>query len=936
MDFGCSFAIITVVPEAYALIGQRLEGARSVERGGDWWTVGELPASDGGSHLVVAGQPVQRSNEPAQAFATKLLRAWAPRHLLVADIGGGIHGGGSEPRDGLRLGDVVVGELLHYAELVKLVPGEDAGHARLARYITWQPLSPRLAGVGRDLPTVDPEWWTAIDTPRGDGSADAPVTRLGEIVAGDKLLSDPDAAEAVETVKRFDKALAVDMESVGVAVAALAALDDGLPVGFGVLRGISDFMDLANNQADRDDWKPYASDVAIAAALGIVRATPAGPAAGETDVERDATEELLRRLGDGAGRDEPPYPVPLRGEGRVLNRADALGIAFKRRGVVLVGDAGLGKTAILRQAARACAAPLEPFAVLVDLKRWGPRNAERLAADPSGADLLPSLDSVLRCAVQHVGAESLAEIASRRDVLLLVDGINEIGFGEGQRVLTCLDEWMRARPRTRVIVTDRTAGPFYDESEWSVLRLAPLDDADLLALLEERFDEPVAERMTAEHRSLLRIPYFLDRALRSEVFLSSRAEALRSFLADHAGLDDERLDALAALAFEAYSEQRRTLSGVAVEAAVGPEASVVLRQAGVIVDSGDEGQVRLSHQLEHDYLAARRLARDSALWTTEAFDAVTFRAASFDVISLVLEQVDPADRDGIVRQLYDWNWRAVITALAAVEQDGTQGCSLELRDALLAVVAEKRYDALADTATRAAALIDRFRGNWAEALNEAQDLDAMVDLVRRRTIEGAAPWFEQWRDLFCRQADRPLDEDEIGLLTDPDPVIGWTASNVVRRFDEHPDRSLQVRTIYTARRAPDAESKAIRWRAAHALGGWPTDDNADVLIEALNDQYKWVQYGAVRALMEIAATADRPLRDRVLTELERRVAELTPQALSQIAWAAKHRSPRPGWAEAVRPVLEACLSRQANETESERWTRRIARVEEFWQEQTTS
>jgi hypothetical protein len=96
--------------------------SETAERNGQPWAWGRVTASDGGEHVVVCDRAQDRSNQPAQDTANRLIRGWAPRVLLVSDIGGGIHGGGSDSRDGIRLGDVVYANNLEYYELVKETP----------------------------------------------------------------------------------------------------------------------------------------------------------------------------------------------------------------------------------------------------------------------------------------------------------------------------------------------------------------------------------------------------------------------------------------------------------------------------------------------------------------------------------------------------------------------------------------------------------------------------------------------------------------------------------------------------------------------------------------------------------------------------------------------------------------------------------------------
>src|SRR5262249_17371586 len=121
------------------------------------------------------------------------------------------------------------------------------------------------------------------------------------IVAGEKLLADPDHDEQRRVVERFPDAVAVDMESYGVAKGvhlARTAVDYN-PL-FLVIRGISDFVEVSaraerrwwwlprasmststpsafENQMQRDRWRSYAAGAAAAFASEVTARIVATP-----------------------------------------------------------------------------------------------------------------------------------------------------------------------------------------------------------------------------------------------------------------------------------------------------------------------------------------------------------------------------------------------------------------------------------------------------------------------------------------------------------------------------------------------------------------------------------------------------------------------------------------------------------------------------------
>ena len=862
----------------------------------------------------------QRSNLPAQTFTTGAIQAWRPRSVLLADIGGGIWGGEELSRDNIALGDVVVAEHLHYYELVKVT-----GAGRPPRYVNWLQPSSRLSDTARHLDDVDPSWRNGLTVDRPDSSQ--PRMAFGEICCGDKLLADEHAEEAQRLVGTYDKALAVDMETVGVAHALNEAVDGGFAVNFAALRGISDFMDREGNQGARDRWKLAASDAAVTAAIAVISSTPALDTAIPPD-ERALTEATAAQLQGDYRLDGQPYRSTLQAGTESFSSNDAPAVATSVRRAVIVGQAGSGKTSILVRATAAHQNPLEPFGVLVDLKRWQPDWSTYLSDRPVGEEMRSALDGLLRASIVSVGVDVLERIIERRGALLCVDGLNEVPFAQvGRPILTLLDEVVRAYPRLNVLVTDRT-GSAYDEMGWRALRVLPLDDREVDHVVTQTFGHEAVG--AADTYPLLRIPFFLDRAVKAnDLEHASRADALRAFLAGPVGLNDDELDKLAKLAFDAYaSDHRRTLAPQIVGETLGEQRLATLLEAGVLL--GDEDAVRFDHQLEHDYLAARHLADDAGLWTPSVFDALTFRAASFDAISMALEmQSQLGDRDALLRKVYDWNWRATVAAMAAVERDGAPCAATELRFALLAVIAEKRFDEVQGTAGRASEHLSRFPGAEPAAFAAAGSLERIIEIVA--AFQPGSEWFERWRAMFCRMPVTDLTEDELEPIAGIDPVEGWTMANTARRFSEAGDRSLQVRGIYTSRPAQTAQDRTVRWRAVHVLGAWPSIENLQLLVRALADDDEWVVYGAVRSIVEISIIgSDQALQDACIQALQGVLADLADEPLSQIAWAAMHRKAGEEHAERIRPLLAQILEMQVTAAGRERWTSRIERFEEYW------
>jgi hypothetical protein len=287
---------------------------------------------------------------------------------------------------------------------------------------------------------------------------------------------------------------------------------------------------------------------------------------------------------------------------------------------------------------------------------------------------------------------------------------------------------------------------------------------------------------------------------------------------------------------------------------------------------------------------------------------------------------DIEGRDRLLRIVYDWNWRAAVSALRETQAAG-RSVSEAMEAAVLSMAAEKLFDPVEGTTQHVRGQLGQFPvGGLAAELRGAADHPTLLAYVERLGINGPA-WFDDWTGVFLRRPPKDtLTEDDIVRTTSEEPLLGWTTANTIRRFDGDPVRSGQLRALYLAyrRRVSDSRADTVRWRIVHALGRWPTAENAALLQRALaGDTSLWVRYGAVRSLMEMAALAEDTLRDRILRDLRGRISDLDPEPLGQIAWSALYRDARPGWPETVRPLIEAVLAAQDSDTGRQRWQRRL-------------
>jgi hypothetical protein len=258
--------------------------------------------------------------------------------------------------------------------------------------------------------------------------------------------------------------------------------------------------------------------------------------------------------------------------------------------------------------------------------------------------------------------------------------------------------------------------------------------------------------------------------------------------------------------------------------------------------------------------------------------------------------------------VYDWNLYAAAYAVSQGRRHGSRAVSSETELALLAVLAERRWDTVAPSVRAVEDALRVSPSPLARTLLSANDLSEVVNLVRDSVAPNTAG---RWLRVFTGEV--PV-EEVVESLAGP-PIEGWIAANVLRRgpLDE------STRTAVLG--ALHATNRTIRWRAAHTLGA---DDSAaaiDGLLEVVDgDDWQWARYGAVRALVEVAAKRDTQ-RDRVLEELRARLPALQEdqRVFAELLRALELRDPPNGWVTDVAPLVEDMFIRARTVEDQDHW-----------------
>jgi len=168
-------------------------------------------------------------------------------------------------------------------------------------------------------------------------------------------------------------------------------------------------------------------------------------------------------------------------------------------------------------------------------------------------------------------------------------------------------------------------------------------------------------------------------------------------------------------------------------------------------------------------------------------------------------------------------------------------------------------------------------------------------------------WFAEWKEIFSWDPSKKPTEGDILKIRNEESISGWTASNSLKRIKLDETGQGQLRIMYLTLLEDDIQKNdTIRWRIVHTLGAFPSHDNIDLLIKALeHDPYKWTQFGAARSLMEIAAKTDNPeLRKKILEYFETHYEQMDVPVREEMGKTSMYFNADGNWESEVRPLLK--------------------------------
>lgn len=255
--------ILTITDEEFKA-AQRIFNTQHNIHGTPYFVSGAVPS---GLYDIVVCQASDRTNTPAFRASAALIEDLRPVYIFLVGTAGGVLKdiAAGIGRDDTRLGDVITADFIDYTEFVKLY-----NRKSLDRKIPHDHPSLYLReNFAQPLRTTS-DWhaWIGVPTPT---AVDTPRVMVGNIAAGEKILSSPSSEYQKELVDKFDKALAFETESFGVAHQVFCARSSvHYNPQFLVIRGISDFVNAPESNETRQNWTPYAASTALAFARCVI------------------------------------------------------------------------------------------------------------------------------------------------------------------------------------------------------------------------------------------------------------------------------------------------------------------------------------------------------------------------------------------------------------------------------------------------------------------------------------------------------------------------------------------------------------------------------------------------------------------------------------------------------------------------------------------
>lgn len=509
--------------------------------------------------------------------------------------------------------------------------------------------------------------------------------------------------------------------------------------------------------------------------------------------------------------------------------------------LILISGPGMGKTTTLLQVAEGVLRGERGVPMYIALSDWATRNQTLFA-------------SILDRAAWHSNTEQdLRAAAARGDLVLLLDGWNEITSATRERARTELERLKAEMPDLALIISTRPQAldvPFTGTK----IELSPLNDQQQLLIAEALRGEDGAELLdrawrTPHVRDLVAIPLYLDALMRlppGSSFPETREAVLSSFVGAH----EAKADHLAKLHALLGPFHRNYLEGLALAAnrAATPSLDDAVARRAVAATAAalvDDGQIAV----RPEFAGAIAVLIDHHV-LVRAGNGVAFQHQQFQewFASHAVEQrmmaaaSDETSRKFLQQSMLDWPvWEeAIIFAIERMARGKTAAQDAAAEAILSAFVvdpllaAEMVYRATDQVWAKIAGTVIDWVRLWHRPGTSDRALRFMLNTGRSEFIELVWPLITDANDQVSLKALRNCRRFDIRLLgkdgsqrvrglapeprqvllhevashgdfdamafaveiarTDPDPKVQRSVADalIFRRADRHLNRLLQT------------------------------------------------------------------------------------------------------------------------------------------------
>lgn len=271
--------ILTALDIECAAVRVHLSGLRAHHHAaGTVFEVGQLRAQPSSTVALAA---IGAGTVNAAAITEQAITEFHPSVVMFVGIAGGL-------REWTKLGDIVVATRVYAYH-----GGRVDDDAFLARPRAWD-TAHRLVQLAKQV-NRSRAW--------PDASDNSPAVHFEPIAAGEVVLNSLSSPEAERLRSHYNDAVAIEMESSGVALAG--HLHEATPTI--AIRAISDPADGSKQNADNDGWRALAARNAAAFAVGLIAAID--ESLGGTETRPSHQQDGSSAAMPAASRETPVVPT---------------------------------------------------------------------------------------------------------------------------------------------------------------------------------------------------------------------------------------------------------------------------------------------------------------------------------------------------------------------------------------------------------------------------------------------------------------------------------------------------------------------------------------------------------------------------------------------------------------------------------------------------